>query len=54
MIAFKQDEAAQAFEVHAALIKAEADHRSLKDNPVWTMLRQDAFERFSLAFWRDA
>ena len=54
VIGYKRAEAERAFEVHAALIKAEAGNRALKDNPVWTMLRQDAFERFSHAFWRDA
>lgn len=37
----------QAFAAHAALIKMELRHPSLKDNPFWTMLRQDAYERFA-------
>lgn len=44
--------AARAFEVHAALVKAQRDNPRLADNPIWTMMKQDAFERFSLAFER--
>lgn len=40
----------QAFAAHRALLVIEARQPELRDNPVWTMLRQDAFERFALAF----
>lgn len=40
----------QAFAVHQALLKAEARDRSLRHNPYWTMIRQDAYEAFALAF----
>ena len=39
-----------AFAAHSALLKAEADTPTLKDNPFWIMLRQDAYERFHSAF----
>lgn len=39
-----------AFAVHAALVKAEARDRRLRHNPLWTIMRQDAYERFALAF----
>lgn len=39
-----------AFAAHAALLKAEARDQRLKRNPEWTIIRQDAFERFTLAF----
>lgn len=42
--------AKQTFEAHAALLRAERDNPALRDNPAWTMLRQDAFERFNDAF----
>jgi hypothetical protein len=40
--------AAQAFEAHRAILLAELRSSELRDNPFWTMLRQDAFERFAL------
>ena len=42
--------ASQAFAVHAGLLRAEHSNRELADNPFWTMLKQDAFERFAVAF----
>lgn len=39
-----------AFRAHMALVIAEKDNPDLKDNPHWTLLRQDAFERFAAAF----
>jgi hypothetical protein len=41
-----------AFQAHMALVKAERDNPRLRANPHWTMLRQDAFERFAAAFER--
>lgn len=42
----------QAFAAHAAMMQAEARSQALRDNPFWTMLRQDAFERFALELER--
>lgn len=42
--------ARQAFEAHSAIILAELRSTELSQNPFWTMLRQDAYERFALAF----
>ncbi|WP_168196020.1 hypothetical protein [Novosphingobium sp. EMRT-2] len=41
--------AEMAFEVHAALLRTETATPSLRDNPLWIMLRQDAYETFYLA-----
>lgn len=37
-----------AFNVHAALVAAEAKRPELRDNPRWKLIRMDAYE----AFWR--
>lgn len=42
--------AERAFNVHAALLGLEELRPELKHNPFWTMTRQDAYERFALAF----
>lgn len=42
--------AEQAFAVHAGLLGLEELRPELKHNPYWTMLRQDAYERFAVAF----
>lgn len=42
--------ASEAYEVHIALLKAEKANPSLRDNPIWTIHRQDAYERFAVAF----
>ena len=42
--------AQDAYEVHQALVKAEAADRSLKNNPHWQLLRMDAFEAFCREF----
>jgi hypothetical protein len=49
-IGVDERKARDAFDVHAALLKAERDDPSLKANPHWTIIRQDAFEAFSGAF----
>lgn len=41
-----------AFQAHMALVKLEQEKPELRANPHWTMLRQDAFERFAEAFVR--
>jgi hypothetical protein len=49
-ISMDERKARDAFDVHAALLKAERDDPRLSRNPYWTMLRQDAFEAFCNAF----
>jgi len=49
-ILFDEDKASNAYEVHSALLRMEKLFPPLKRNPHWTVLRQDAFERFSEAF----
>jgi len=44
------DRASLAFDVHSALLRIEAEYPDLKDNPFWIMLKQDAYERFHIAF----
>ena len=46
-----QDEkAAQAFEVHAALVRAEKAAPWLKGNPQWQIARMDAYAAFWFAY----
>lgn len=40
----------QAFKAHRALLLAEIANAGLAANPFWTMIRQDAYERFANAF----
>lgn len=47
------ERANHAFEVHAALLRAETETPDLKSNPLWTIHRQDAYERFFLAMNRE-
>lgn len=47
---FNKQKAEHAFEVHRALILLEQVRPGLLDNPQWTILRQDAFERCNEAF----
>lgn len=49
---FNRQRADRAFAAHAAMMWAEARDQALRDNPFWTMLRQDAFERFALELER--
>lgn len=44
------EKADQAYKVHCELVKLEQEHPELKDNPCWTIQRQDAYERFASAF----
>lgn len=39
-----------AFAAHKALLECERMRPALRHNPAWTVLRQDAFENFFLAF----
>ena len=40
----------QAFEAHAAVLRAQVATPSLLDNPFWTIIRQDAYERAVIEF----
>ena len=42
--------AAECFAAHQALVQTERANPALRSNPHWVMLRQDAYERFSLAY----
>lgn len=50
LIRWNKLRADQAFAVHANLLGLEELRPELKQNPYWTMIRQDAYERFELAF----
>lgn len=50
VIRYDEQRAADAFEAHCALLLCERVNPKLRDNPAWTVLRQDAFENFELAF----
>lgn len=50
VIVYDHAHAARAYDVHAALVKAEARNPTLRDNPQWTILRADAYDRFAMAF----
>lgn len=47
---FDEQRAKEAYEAHIALLDQERRIPSLKNNPAWQMLRQDAYEAFALAF----
>lgn len=49
---YSMDEAKarNAFDAHSAILKAQRENPSLCKNPAWTILRQDAYERFAQAF----
>lgn len=48
--ALDERKASEAYAVHTALLRAELHNPALRDNSEWTMHRQDAYERFALAF----
>lgn len=50
VVAYDERKARDAYQVHAALLTAENRDARLKQNPQWTMLRQDAYEAFCRAF----
>lgn len=50
VIRYDPRRAANAYAVHAALKRAERDDPELLNNPEWTLMRLDAFERFADAF----
>lgn len=50
VILYDEAKASAAYLAHVALLKAERDDPSLKNNPVWTMLRQDTYEMFRRAY----
>jgi hypothetical protein len=45
-------EANEAFQAHAALLRAEAEAPLLRTLPSFTMAKQDAYEKFARAFAR--
>lgn len=52
-IRVRSPKACDAFAVHAALLRAETLDSTLRGNPQWTMMRQDAYERFALYMGQD-
>lgn len=46
------DQADAAWKAHQALLKAEREAPLLSNLPAFTMAKQDAYERFALAFAR--
>lgn len=44
----KQSDA--AWQAYAAIMRCETRRPDLKENPFWTMLRHDAYERFVIEF----
>ncbi len=50
VIRYNETRAAHAYEAHCALLFIERINPGLRDNPAWTVLRQDAYENFELAF----
>ncbi len=54
VIRFDEQRAEDAYRAHIALLDQERRHPSLKKNPAWQMLRQDAYEAFALAFGGEA
>lgn len=52
VIRYHEREAQNAYLAHIALLTAEIADPALRDNPAWTILRQDAFERFATAYER--
>lgn len=52
VIHYNEALASHAFAAHTALLRAERNDPTLKANPAWTMLRQEAYETFERAFER--
>lgn len=50
VIHFNSRKAEWAYEVHQALVQAEARSPGLKDNPRWNRLREAAYQDFELSF----
>lgn len=51
---FDEQKAKDAYAVHTALIDQERRFPELKENPAWQIVRQDAYEAFTLAFGGEA
>lgn len=47
-----KEKADLAFAAHTALLAAEVANPALRDNPCWTLLRQEAFDQFASAYQR--
>lgn len=43
-------EAAEAFDLHAAVSKVEAEVSCLRENATWQQIRADIYQRFERAF----
>lgn len=52
VIRFDERQAHEAFEAHAALLRAEARDRTLRGNQYWQALKDTARARFLAAFER--
>lgn len=50
VIRYDEAKASAAYLAHIALLAQERADPTLKDNPAWTILRQDAFEMFMNAY----
>lgn len=50
IIVFDERKAMDAYDAHRAVLMAEQKDPALRQNPFWTMIRQDAFEQFARAF----
>lgn len=50
IIQFDAQQASSAYLAHIALIECELRDPSLRNNAAWTILRQDAFQRFANAY----
>lgn len=50
IIQYNRERADNALSAYSALVSLEAIRPELKHNPAWTVLRQDAYENFCLAF----
>lgn len=49
-VMFDEAKALAAWEAHSRLLHDMIEHPSLRHNPVWTMLRQDAYEQLCAAY----
>ncbi|WP_103729002.1 hypothetical protein [Novosphingobium sp. HII-3] len=47
---FDERKARAAWDAHSELMRAMIRNPNLRDNPVWSMLRQDAYEHLCEAF----
>ena len=50
VVLFDERKANAAWEAHSELLKAMMRNPDLRDNPVWTMLRHEAYETLCAAY----